>query len=66
MKKKLNKHQLPWSQSIDSIGWDSELAQELGVVFLPFNHLIGPNGKIIAINIDVEKLEKELPKLLTP
>jgi hypothetical protein len=54
LKKKLNKHQLPWSQSIDSIGWDSELAQELGVVFLPFNHLIGPNGKIIAINIDVE------------
>jgi len=65
-KKTLNKHQLSWSQSIDTNGWDSELAQELGVVFLPFNYLIDPNGKIIAINIDVEKLEKELPKLLTP
>jgi thiol-disulfide isomerase/thioredoxin len=65
-KKTLNKHQLPWSQSIDTNGWDSELAQELGVVFLPFNYLIDPNGKIVAINIDVEKLEKELPKLLTP
>ena len=63
--KTLEKLNPTWPQVIDTNGWGSEFAEELGVVFLPFNYLIGPDGNIVAINIRAKNLEAELEKLMS-
>lgn len=62
-KKAVAKDQLPWANVRAEEGLASPIARELGVVFIPFNYLIGPDGNIMQINIDLESVQAEMEKL---
>jgi hypothetical protein len=54
---------LPWKQLYSERGFDGTLANELGVVTVPLNLLVGPDGKVISSNIQAAEVESELKKL---
>ncbi len=59
----LEANRLPWKQIYDKGGFDGQLASEMGVVTVPLNLLVGPDGKVISSNIQVAEVEAELKKL---
>jgi hypothetical protein len=55
------KDNLPWSSDYcDFKVWNSELVIKSGINRIPSNFLLNPEGKIIAINVNVEELEQLL------
>ncbi len=55
------KDNLPWSSDYcDFKVWNSELVIKCGIKRIPSNFLLNPEGKIIAINVNVEELEQLL------
>jgi hypothetical protein len=46
-----------WQQIFDGQGWNNKLAVKYGVEDLPFNVLVGPDGRIIGKGLSGEKLE---------
>lgn len=54
---------LPWKQLYSERGFDGKLANDLGVVTVPLNLLVGPDGKVISSNIQAAEVESELKKL---
>jgi peroxiredoxin len=55
---------LPWTQVSDLRGFDNQVARLYGVRGIPQNYLIGPDGRIVAINLKGEALNATLAKLL--
>lgn len=55
---------LPWLQVSELKGWESNLVKKFLISSVPQNYLIDPTGKIIALNLRGEMLEKELEKIL--
>jgi peroxiredoxin len=55
---------MSWTQVLDLRGFDNQVAQLYGVRSIPQNYLIGPDGKIIAVNLKEEALGAALAKLL--
>jgi len=55
---------LPWAQVSDLRGFNNEVARLYGVRGIPQNYLIGPDGKIVAINLKGETLGTTLAQLL--
>ncbi|NCI45856.1 TlpA disulfide reductase family protein [Sediminibacterium soli] len=51
---------LTWSHVSDLRFWQNEVAKQYGIQAIPQNLLIDPKGKIIARNLNGEKLEKKL------
>lgn len=62
--KGIEKHQLNWRHVSDLKGWGSEAARAYGVSAIPASVLIGPDGKVIALNLGGEALDKKLAELL--
>ena len=62
--KAIAEDQLEWTQVSDLMGWKNAAAQLYGVRGIPQNYLIGPDGKIVAVNLRGEKLEKKLAEVL--
>ena len=62
--KGIEKHQLNWRHISDLKGWGSEAARAYGVSAIPASVLIGPDGKIIALNLGGDALDKKLAELL--
>ena len=60
----IERDELDWIQVSDLKGFDSPIPQQFDVSTLPTNYLLDKDGKIIAKNIDVEKLEDTLKNLL--
>ncbi|WP_270089819.1 TlpA disulfide reductase family protein [Sphingobacterium sp. SYP-B4668] len=60
----IEKDGLPWTQVSDLKGWKNEAAQLYGIRAIPQNYLIGPDGKIVAVNLHGEQLTQQLEKLL--
>lgn len=62
--KAIAKDRLSWEQISDLKGWNSALAVLYSVRGIPSNFLIDPQGKIIAINLRGEELQKKLSELI--
>ncbi|QIU93451.1 TlpA disulfide reductase family protein [Bacteroides faecium] len=62
--KAIAKDGLGWEQISDLKGWNSALAALYSVRGIPTNFLIDPQGKIIAINLRGEELQKKLSELI--
>jgi peroxiredoxin len=54
----------PWAQLADMRGTLSPVMQDYQVVMIPVNFLIGPDGKIIGMGYQNERLEKKLAEIL--
>jgi hypothetical protein len=59
----LSTNRLPWRHVHDEGGFDGRLASEMGVVTVPLNVLVGPDGKVISSNIQAAEIEGEVRKL---
>jgi len=55
---------LAWNHVSDLKFWDNEVAKQYGIRAIPQNVLIDPQGKIIAKNLNGDKLEKKLSEVL--
>jgi peroxiredoxin len=56
--------QVTWMQLSDLKGWESGMVKSYLIPWVPSNFLIDPQGKIVAINLRGEAVEKELEKIL--
>jgi peroxiredoxin len=62
--KAVEKDGMPWIQVSDLKGWKNEVAQLYGIIAVPQNFLINPDGIIIAKNLKGEELDKQLTELI--
>lgn len=62
-KKTIAKDSLLWRQALDTLLLQSPTAQKYYVDSLPYNILINPSGKIIAVNLKDEELKERLKEL---
>lgn len=62
--KAIEKDGLAWNQVSDLKYWQNAAAKDYGVLAIPQNFLIDPNGKIVATNLRGEKLQETLSQLL--
>ena len=58
------KYDMPWLHASDISGWQSEVASNYNVTFVPFNFLLDKNGKIVAKNLHHKTLYNYLHELL--
>lgn len=57
---------LTWHHLSDLKGWQSRAASTYGVNAIPHTLLIGPDGKVVASDLNAETLEKKLKELIKP
>jgi peroxiredoxin len=62
--KAIEKDQLPWVHVSDLQGWKNAVSTSYGIMGVPANFLIDPQGKIIAQNLRGETLNKKLQEVL--
>lgn len=55
---------LAWPHVSDLKGWQNGVAKLYGVQAIPQNFLVGPDGRIVARNLNVEELDEKLEELL--
>ncbi|MGN6417092.1 MAG: redoxin domain-containing protein [Pseudobacter sp.] len=55
---------MPWTHVSDLKGFDNVAAKEYGIIAIPQNFLLDPQGKIIAQNLRGENLAKKLAEIL--
>lgn len=59
----IKKDGLTWTNVSDLNGWENEAAVLYNVRAVPTTYLIGPDGKILAVNLRGEKLNEKLEEL---
>lgn len=55
---------LQWEQACDFMGLDNAVAKQYGVYNIPYNILLGTDGRVLERNIQGEELTKRLEELL--
>ncbi|MEO8174779.1 MAG: TlpA disulfide reductase family protein [Sediminibacterium sp.] len=60
----IHKDNLTWTHVSDLKYWQNDVAKQYGVQAIPQNFLVDPTGKIVAKNLDGEKLKQKLAELL--
>lgn len=60
----IKEDELEWTQVVDHDSWDSKVVKAYGVIGIPQNFLMDPNGKIIAKNLRGAELAKKLEEVL--
>ena len=60
----LKSNRLPWKQLYEPGGFDSRLANEMGVITLPLMLLVDQQGSVVKSSIQSAELESELKKRL--
>lgn len=61
----IKQDKLDWEFHVSDLkGWNSKAGNDYGVVSIPFNYLIDPDGKIIAKNLRGQDLHFQMDKLL--
>ena len=63
--KAVEKDGMPWTQLSDLKGWNNEVARLYGIRAVPASYLIDPQGKVVAINLRGETLNKKLAELFS-
>jgi thiol-disulfide isomerase/thioredoxin len=61
--KALEKEKLNWINLIEDKGFDGELVKKYNILGVPSNFLINQEGKVIAVDISMQDLEKIIKKL---
>lgn len=62
--KAIEHDQLPWVHVSDLQGWKNAVSTSYGIMGVPANFLIDPQGKIVAQNLRGEALNKKLQEIL--
>jgi thiol-disulfide isomerase/thioredoxin len=62
--KALEKYQQPWKNVLDPRHFDAEFLTEFRVNSIPFNLLLDPQGKIVAVNLHGEEPKTKLAEVL--
>ena len=57
-------HEITWTQVIDSVGWDSEIASLYNVLSLPCNYFIDNQGIIIGSKLHLDSIQTILTEKL--
>jgi thiol-disulfide isomerase/thioredoxin len=52
------KEKVPGEQICDGLAWESKLVKAFGVREIPFNVVVGPDGRVLAVNEHGKQLEK--------
>ncbi|MBC9932832.1 TlpA disulfide reductase family protein [Chitinophaga qingshengii] len=60
----VGKHEINWTSVCSMKGWADEAAAAYGASYIPFNVLIGPDGKVLAQNLYGEQVEKKLAEII--
>ncbi|MBI1781554.1 MAG: TlpA family protein disulfide reductase [Sphingobacteriales bacterium] len=60
----VKRDKLSWPQVVDNKGWDAPSTLTYGVEAIPANFLLDKEGKIIAIDLEGQELEKKIKSLL--
>jgi len=60
----LRRHDVPWRQVYDGRGWSSPLITPFDLTGIPFNVLVGADGRIVGTNVRGERLLRALEVLL--
>ncbi|MBI2730616.1 MAG: TlpA family protein disulfide reductase [Sphingobacteriales bacterium] len=60
----VKKDKLSWLQVVDDKGWDAPSTLTYGVEAIPANFLLDSDGKIVAIDLEGQELEKKIKSLL--
>jgi hypothetical protein len=60
----LQAQRLPWKQIYEDGGFESRLANEMGVITLPMFLLVDPSGNVVNNNVQAAELEDALKQLL--
>lgn len=63
-KKAVAEDKMPWTQVSDLKGRENEVYKYYGILGIPSNYLVDPNGVIIAKNLRGDDLERKLEELL--
>jgi alkyl hydroperoxide reductase subunit AhpC len=56
---------LTWPQVSDLRGFNTEVAQQYAISFIPQNYLLDPQGRIVAKNLKGEALPQKLAQMLS-
>ncbi len=59
----INKDSLTWTHISDLKYWDNSIVKKYAIESVPSNLLLDPNGKIVAINLRGDNLEKKLAEI---
>lgn len=60
----IKKHELNWTNLSSLKGWGEPAALAYGVGYVPFNVLIGPDGKVLATGLYGADIDKKLSELI--
>ncbi len=60
----IEKDNLTWTQVSDLQYFDNAVARQYGIMAIPQNYLIDPNGIIVGKNLKGEALTKKLEELI--
>ncbi len=61
----IDKYSLAWPHISDVKGWESPLARDYNVTFVPYNFLVDRQGTILAKNLHTTELYEAVDKLVT-
>ena len=59
----INERHLRWPHLCDLLGWESEVVTKWGIHSIPTSVLVGPDGKIAAINLVGKKISDKLEEI---
>lgn len=60
----LERDSIKWPQVADGRLWESPLVQQLGISSVPGNIFFDRNGKVLAINIPIDKIDEQVKSIL--
>ena len=63
-KKAVQKDKITWPQVIDRGGWEANTARNWNIQALPTSYLIDKEGRLVAMDLEKDDLEKALQELL--
>ena len=53
-----------WKQLFEPGGFESRLANEMGIITLPMTILVDDKGQVVSTNLQITELEDEIKKLM--
>ncbi|MEM8963990.1 MAG: TonB-dependent receptor [Acidobacteriota bacterium] len=60
----LDRHDITWPQSLEARTFDAQIATQFQVTDLPRNALVARDGRVVALDVELDALDTLLPELL--